>query len=59
MSFTPDSAAPTGRNKPAQGKEAAKAADAALGGDVQNTLSPEGAKEWSNYRAQLSVSCPK
>ncbi len=38
----PETAAPTGRNKPAQGKERS---DAALGHASQNTSSPEGAKE--------------
>ena len=36
--------APTGRKKPAQGKERS---DAALGHESQNTSSPEGAKEGS------------
>jgi type I restriction enzyme S subunit len=39
---TPDTAAPTGRNEPAQGKERS---DAALGHASQNTSSPEGATE--------------
>jgi type I restriction enzyme S subunit len=47
MSATPDTAAPTGRNKPAQGKERS---DAALGNASQNTSSPEGAKEGSELR---------
>ncbi len=38
MSANPDTAAPTGRNKPAQGKERS---DAALGPASQNTSSPE------------------
>ena len=42
MSANPDTAAPTGRNKPAQGKERS---DAALGHASQNTSSPEGAKQ--------------
>jgi len=48
MSVTPDTAAPTGRNKPAQGKERS---DAALGHASQNTLSPEGAKERGIFAA--------
>jgi len=48
MSVTPDTAAPTGRNKPAQGKERS---DAALGHASQNTLSPEGAKEGGIFAA--------
>jgi type I restriction enzyme S subunit len=51
MSVTPATAAPTGRNKPAQGKERS---DAALGHASQNTSSPEGAKElphgWKHVR---------
>lgn len=51
MSVTPDTAAPTGRNKPAQGKERS---DAALGHASQNTSSPQGAKElphgWKHVR---------
>ena len=39
-------AAPTGRNKPAQGKERS---DAALGHKSQNTSSPEGAEEGGEY----------
>jgi len=42
MSVTPDTAAPTGRNKPAQGKERS---DATLGHASQITSSPEGAKQ--------------
>ena len=42
MSANADTAAPTGRDKPAQGKERS---DAALGHASQNTSSPEGAKE--------------
>jgi type I restriction enzyme S subunit len=42
MSVTPDTAAPTGRNKPAQGKERS---DATLGHASQNTSSPEGAMQ--------------
>ena len=42
MSANPETAAPTGRNKPAQGKERS---DAALGHASQNTPSPEGAKQ--------------
>ena len=42
MSVTPDTAASTGRNKPAQGKERS---DAALGHASQNTSSPAGAKQ--------------
>ena len=42
MTGAPSTAAPTGRNKPAQGKERS---DAALGHASQNTSSPEGAKE--------------
>ena len=42
MSAAHQAAAPTGRNKPAQGKERS---DAALGHASQNTPSPEGAKE--------------
>jgi|688.fasta_scaffold61218_8 type I restriction enzyme S subunit len=42
MSVTPDTAAPTGRNKPAQGKERS---DAALGHASQNPSSPEGAMQ--------------
>ncbi|MEQ1854010.1 MAG: hypothetical protein ABMA01_20755, partial [Chthoniobacteraceae bacterium] len=45
MSANPDTAAPTGRKKLAQGKERS---DAALGNDSPNTSSPEGAKEGSN-----------
>jgi type I restriction enzyme, S subunit len=45
MSATPDTAAPTGRKKPAQGKDPAPAGDTALGHDSQNTPSPKGAKE--------------
>jgi type I restriction enzyme S subunit len=51
MSVTPDTAAPTGRNKPAQGKERS---DAALGHASQNPSSPQGAKElphgWKHVR---------
>ena len=56
MSANPDTAAPTGRNKPAQGKERS---DAALGHASQNTSSPEGAKQggelprgWSEQRIE-------
>ncbi len=42
MSANPDTAAPTGGNKPAQGKERS---DAALGHASPNTSSPEGAKQ--------------
>jgi type I restriction enzyme S subunit len=42
MSVTPDTAAPTGRNKPAQGKERS---DATLGHASENTPSPGGATE--------------
>ncbi|MDA1274473.1 MAG: hypothetical protein O2960_10550 [Verrucomicrobia bacterium] len=42
MSANPDTPAPTGRKKPAQGKARS---DAALGHASQNTSSPEGAKE--------------
>jgi type I restriction enzyme S subunit len=45
MSVADTSAAPTGRKKTAQGKDAAPAADVALGHDSKNTSSPEGAKE--------------
>ena len=55
MSANPDTAAPTGRNKPAQGKERG---DAALGHASQNS-SPEGAKQggelprgWSEQRIE-------
>lgn len=56
MSAKPGTAAPTGRNKPAQGKERS---DGALGHASQNTASPEGAKEggelprgWSEQRIE-------
>jgi len=42
MSVTPATAAPTGRSKPAQGKERS---DAALGHASENTPSPGGAKQ--------------
>ena len=51
MSANPDTAAPTGRNKPAQGKERS---DAALNHASQNTSSPEWAKQlprgWKHVR---------
>ncbi|NOT55652.1 MAG: hypothetical protein HOP18_13715 [Deltaproteobacteria bacterium] len=51
MTATRTTAAPTGRNKPAQGKERS---DAALGHESQNTLSPEGAEEMgSRYHVEL------
>jgi restriction endonuclease S subunit len=46
MSANPDTAAPTGRNKPAQGKERS---DATLGHESQNTSSPGGAEEGGEY----------
>jgi type I restriction enzyme S subunit len=45
--MTPDTAASTGRNKPAQGKERS---DAALDHASQNTPSPDGAKEGGELR---------
>ncbi len=45
MSANATTAAPTGRKKLAQGKDAAPAADAALGNTPPHTSSPEGAKE--------------
>lgn len=45
MSANATTAAPTGRKRIAQGKDAEPAADAALGHASQNTSSPEGAKE--------------
>jgi hypothetical protein len=45
MSASLETAAPTGRTKPAQGKGHS---DATLGYASQNTLSPEGAKEGGN-----------
>lgn len=48
---TSTTAAPTGRKKPAQGKERS---DAALGHASQNTPSPEEAKESDNIRAVLN-----
>jgi type I restriction enzyme S subunit len=47
--------APTGRKKIAQGKDAASAADAALGNASQNTSSPEGAKEMSGKWKRVRV----
>ena len=46
MSANPDTAAPTGRNKPAHGKEpVGRVQTPGLGRASQNTSSPEGAKE--------------